>query len=182
MTTTATTKTIWNLDASHSELGFKVKHLMITNVSGSFGKFDVKVETDGDDFSTAKIHFTADTTSITTGSEQRDTHIKSPDFFDTVNYPEMKFESTSLLRKDDENYELFGDLTINMITNHVKLHVEYGGMETDPYGNLKAGFTINGKINRTLWDLNWNVPLAAGGLLVSEDVRIHAEVQFTKQA
>ena len=180
--TTATEKTIWNLDASHSEIGFKVKHMMITNVSGSFQKFDVKVETDGNDFSTAKIDFTAETASVTTGSEQRDGHIKSPDFFDTVNYPEMKFVSTELKKVDNENYELHGNLTINATTNPVKLNVEFGGFGKDPWGNEKAGFTINGKIKRTDWNLNWNAALEAGGLLVSEDVRIHAELQFSKQA
>ena len=179
-TTTATAKTLWNLDASHSELGFKVKHMMITNVSGSFGKFDVNVQTDGDDFSTSKIDFTADTDSITTGSEQRDGHIKTPDFFDTVNYPEMKFVSTEMKKVDNETYELYGNLAINAITNPVKLDVELGGMEVDPDGNLKVGWTRNGKIKRKEWNLNWNVPLAAGGFLVSDEVRIHAEVQFSK--
>lgn len=182
MTTTVTTKTIWNLDASHSELGFKVKHMMITNVSGSFGKFDVTVETDGDDFSTAKIDFTADVASVTTGSEQRDGHIKSPDFFDIANYPEMKFVSTEMKNLGNDNYELHGNLTINAITKPATLNVEFGGMGIDPWGNAKVGFTLNGKINRTKWNLLWNAPLAAGGLLVSEEVRIHADVQFSKQA
>jgi polyisoprenoid-binding protein YceI len=182
MTTTATTKTFWNLDASHSELGFKVKHMMITNVSGSFGKFDVTVETDGDDFSTAKIDFTADVASVTTGSEQRDGHIKSPDFFDKANYPEMKFVSTEMKNLGNDNYELHGNLTINAITKPATLNVEFGGMGIDPWGNAKVGFTLNGKINRTEWNLLWNAPLAAGGLLVSEEVRIHADVQFSKQA
>ena len=182
MTPTATTKTIWNLDASHSELGFKVKHMMITNVSGSFGKFDVTVETDGDDFSTAKIDFTADVASVTTGSEQRDGHIKSPDFFDKANYPEMKFVSTEIKNLGNDNYELHGNLTINAITKPATLNVEFGGMGIDPWGNAKVGFTLNGKINRTEWNLLWNAPLAAGGLLVSEEVRIHADVQFSKQA
>jgi len=182
MTTTATAKTIWNLDQSHSALGFKVKHMMITNVSGSFLKFDVNVETDGDDFSTASIHFTAETSSITTGSEQRDGHIKSPDFFDTVNYPEMKFVSKNLEKVDDNNFLLHGNLTINANTRPVTLDVESGGTGIDPWGNFKAGFTINGKIKRTDWGLVWNTPLSAGGLLVSEEVKIHADVQFSKQA
>ncbi len=181
MTTTAKAKTIWNLDASHSELGFKVKHMMITNVSGSFGKFDVNVETDGDDFSTAKINFNADVASFTTGSEQRDGHIKSPDFFDIAIYPEMKFVSSELKNLGNDNYELHGKLTINAITKPAILSVEFGGMGIDPWGNQKVGFTLNGKINRTEWNLSWNAPLAAGGLLVSEEVRIHAEVQFSKQ-
>ncbi len=182
MTNTATAKTIWNLDASHSEIGFKVKHMMITNVSGSFGKFEVNVETEGDDFSTAAISFTAETNSVTTGSEQRDGHIYSPDFFDVENYPEMKFVSTKLEKLNNENYLLHGDLTIKDITKPVKLDVEFGGSGKDPWGNEKVGFTIDGKIERTQWNLNWNAALEAGGFLVSEDVKIHASVQFSKQA
>ena len=145
MTTTATAKTQWNLDASHSEIGFKVKHLMISNVSGSFGKFHVKVETDGDDFSTAKIDFTAETASVTTGSEQRDGHIKAADFFDVENYAEMKFVSNNLEKLENDNYALHGDLTIKDITKPVKLDVEFGGSGKDPWGNEKVGFTLNGK-------------------------------------
>jgi polyisoprenoid-binding protein YceI len=182
MTTTATAKTIWNFDASHSELGFKVKHMMITNVSGTFQKFDVQVETDGEDFSSAKINFNADVASITTGSEQRDGHIKSPDFFDVANYPEMKFVSTEMKNLGNDQFELHGHLTINATTKPVILNVEHGGSGIDPWGNQKVGFTLNGKINRTDWNLVWNAPLAAGGLLVSEEVKIHAEVQFSKQA
>ena len=182
MTTTATAKTIWNLDASHSEIGFKVKHMMITNVSGSFGKFDVKAETYGDDFSTAAISFTAETNSITTGSEQRDGHIYSPDFFDVENYPKMEFISSKLEQITNDNYVLHGDLTIKDITKPVKLDVEFGGSGKDPWGNEKVGFTIDGKIKRTEWNLNWNAALEAGGLLVSEDVKIHASMQFSKSA
>jgi polyisoprenoid-binding protein YceI len=120
--------------------------------------------------------------SVTTGSEQRDGHIKSPDFFDKANYPEMKFVSTEMKNLGNDNYELHGNLTINAITKPATLNVEFGGMGIDPWGNAKVGFTLNGKINRTEWNLLWNAPLAAGGLLVSEEVRIHADVQFSKQA
>jgi len=181
MTTTTSKKTKWNLDASHSEIGFKVKHMMITNVSGSFGTFDVSTETDGDDFLTAKISFTADTNSISTGSEQRDGHLKSPDFFDTENYPQLKFESTSI-EKNGDNFTLNGNFTIKDITRAAKLHIEFGGLGVDPWGNQKAGFSLTGKINRTDWNLNWNAALEAGGLLVSEEVKLHAEIQLLKEA
>ncbi len=180
MTTTATTKTVWNLDASHSEIGFKVKHLMISNVSGTFGKFEVKAETEGDDFSTAQIAFSADINSLTTGNEQRDGHLKAADFFDVETYPEMVFNSTNLEKVDEMNYTLTGNLTIKGITSLVALNVEYGGFGIDPWGNQKIGFTLSGKINRNDWQLSWNAPLEAGGLLIGEEVKIFAELQFSK--
>ena len=180
MTTTDTTKTVWNLDASHSEIGFKVKHLMISNVSGTFGKFEVKAETEGDDFSTAQIAFSADINSLTTGNEQRDGHLKAADFFDVETYPEMVFNSTNLEKVDEMNYTLTGNLTIKGITSLVALNVEYGGFGIDPWGNQKIGFTLSGKINRNDWQLSWNAPLEAGGLLIGEEVKVFAELQFSK--
>jgi polyisoprenoid-binding protein YceI len=182
METATVTKTKWNLDPSHSEIGFKVKHMMITNVSGSFEKFDSQVETEDSDFTTAKIQFTADISSITTANKDRDNHLKSPDFFDAANFPQLKFVSTKLEKKDDENYVLQGNLTIRDVTKPVKFNVEFGGIGKDPWGNEKAGFTITGKINRTDYKLNWNAALETGGVLVSEEVRLQAEVQLVKQA
>jgi polyisoprenoid-binding protein YceI len=181
METATLTTTKWNLDPTHSEIGFKVKHMMITNVSGSFNKFDIQTETQGNDFTTANISFTADTDSITTANNDRDNHLKSADFFDAANFPQLKFVSTKLEKKDDENFVLHGNLTIRNITKPVKLNVEFGGIGKDPWGNEKAGFTLSGKINRTEWNLNWNAALEAGGVLVSEDVKLQAEVQLVKQ-
>lgn len=175
-------KTKWNLDPTHSEIGFKVKHMMITNVSGSFGKFDVQVETDEDDFSTAKIDFTADVNSITTANADRDSHLKSGDFFDVANYAQLKFTSTKLEKITEENYVLYGNLTIRDVTKPVKLTVEFGGIGKDPWGNEKAGFAIAGKINRTEFKLNWNAALETGGVLVSEEVKLYGEVQLIKKA
>lgn len=172
--------TNWNLDPTHSEIGFKVKHLMITNVTGYFQTFTASVTTEGDDFSTAKISFEADINSVNTNNEQRDGHLKSADFFDAANFPKITFASTRLEKKDEENFVLHGDLTIRGISKPVSLQAEFGGIGKDPWGNLKAGFTLNGKINRNDWNLSWNAPLEAGGLLVSEDVRLFAEVQFVK--
>ncbi len=180
MTTSSTTKTQWNLDASHSEIGFKVKHLMISNVSGSFAKFDVSVETQGDNFSTAQIAFSADINSLSTGNDQRDGHLKSGDFFDAENYPEMVFNSESLENIDETNYKLKGNLSLKGITAPVTLNVEYGGLGTDPWGNQKVGFTLSGRINRNDWQLTWNAPLETGGVLVGEEVKIYAELQFSK--
>jgi polyisoprenoid-binding protein YceI len=182
METATVTKTKWNLDPTHSEIGFKVKHMMITNVSGSFGKFDVDAQTDGNDFSTARIKFTADLDTISTANADRDNHLKSPDFFDAASYPRLTFTSSKIEKKDDENYLLHGDLTIKGITRPVKLNAEFGGIGKDPWGNEKAGFTITGKINRTNFGLNWNAALETGGVLVSDEVRLFAEVQLIKQA
>jgi polyisoprenoid-binding protein YceI len=182
METATVTKTTWNLDPVHSEIGFKVKHMMITNVSGSFEKFDAQVETDDSDFTTAKIQFTADINSITTGNKDRDNHLKSPDFFDAANYAELKFISSKLEKQDEENYILHGNLTIRDVTKPVKLNVEFGGIGKDPWGNQKAGFTITGKIKRTDFKLNWNAALETGGVLVGEEVKLQAEIQLVKQA
>ena len=180
METQTITKTKWNLDPTHSEIGFKVKHMMITNVSGSFGKFDVQAETEGHDFITAAITFTADINSISTGNGDRDNHLKSGDFFDAGNFAHLKFVSTKFEKKDEENYILSGDLTIKEITKPVKLAVEFGGIGKDPWGNEKAGFTISGKINRTDYHLNWNAALETGGVLVSEEVKLLGEIQLIK--
>lgn len=174
--------TTWNLDAAHSEITFKVKHMMITNVSGSFQKFDVNTTTEGDDFTTGKIDFSADVNSINTGNPDRDNHLKSADFFDAGKYSKLSFTSTKIEKKDNENYVLHGNLTIKDVTKPVKLNVEFGGIGKDPWGNQKAGFTLTGTIKRTDWNLNWNAALETGGVLVSEDVRLHADVQLIKQA
>lgn len=178
---TATKSTAkWVLDPVHSELTFKVKHMMITNVKGEFKNFTV--ETDGDDIVKSSITVTIDASSINTNSEQRDGHLKSADFFDVENHKEISFQSTSFKQKDDDEYELKGILTIKGISKEVSLAVEFGGINKDPWGNEKAGFSINGKINRKDWGLNWNAALETGGVLVSEDVKIAGEVQFVKQS
>jgi polyisoprenoid-binding protein YceI len=174
--------TKWTIDPSHSEIQFKVKHLMITTVTGSFKEFTSEVETQGDDFTTARIKFQASSASVYTNSDQRDGHLKSADFFDVEKFPNLKFESTSLEKVDDENFSLNGNLTIRDVTSPVKLNVEVGGTGKDPWGNLKAGFSLTGKINRKEWGLNWNAALESGGMLVSEEVRIFCEVQYAKQA
>ncbi len=182
MSTETIKTTKWNLDPTHSEVGFKVKHMMITNVSGSFESFAASVDTEGNDFETMKVTFTADLNSVSTGSADRDNHLKSADFFDAEKYPQLKFVSSKVEKKDEENYVLHGDLTIKDVTKPVRLDVEYGGIGKDPWGNEKAGFTLSGKINRTEFGLNWNAALETGGVLVSEDVRLVADVQVVKEA
>jgi len=174
-----TQKTIWNLDPTHSEITFKVKHLMISNVKGEFKNFSATIE--GEDFEKAKIKASIDTSSVDTNNNDRDTHLKSADFFDVENHKEMAFEGTSFKKVDDDEYKLTGILTIKGVNNEVTLDVEFGGMNKDPWGNEKTGFSLEGKINRKEWGLNWNAALESGGVLVSEDVKIQAELQFVKQ-
>jgi polyisoprenoid-binding protein YceI len=171
--------TNWIIDASHSEIQFKVKHLVITTVTGSFIEFSGTVEA-GDTFENAKISFEANTASINTNSEQRDGHLKSGDFFDAEKFPKLNFKATKFSKKGD-GFELIGDLTIKDITNSVTLAVEYGGTAKDPWGNTKAGFEVTGKINRKDFGLTWNAPTEAGGVLVSDEVKLIANVQLLKQ-
>ena len=173
--------TNWILDPSHSEVEFKVKHMMISNVSGEFKKFDATVETEGDDFMTAKATFTVDIDSIDTGTEQRDGHLKSVDFFDAANFPQLKFVTTKYDNVDnDGSYEVYGDLTIRGITKNVKLDAEFGGVIKDPWGSTRAGITITGKINRKDFGLTWSGATETGSLIVSEDVRLHVALEFVK--
>lgn len=173
--------TNWNLDPSHSEVTFKVKHMMITNVSGSFTDFNVTASSDGDDFSKANVNFSAKAASVNTGSAQRDGHLQSADFFDAEKYPEITFKSTSV-EKDGDDYKLQGDLTIKDVTKNITLNAEHGGIGKDPYGNIKAGFTVTGKINRKDFGLTWNAALETGGVMVSEEVKINCEIQLVKGA
>lgn len=180
METAISKKNRWVLDPAHSELTFKVKHMMISNVKGAFTDF--AVEMDGEDFSNSAIRVRINASSITTGNEQRDTHLKSADFFDVDNHKEIIFERTSFEKKEEDQYLLKGILTMRGISKEISLDVEFGGMNKDPWGNDKAGFSVSGKIRRKDWGLNWNAALEAGGVMVSEEVKISAEIQFVKQA
>ncbi|MBS1942461.1 MAG: YceI family protein [Bacteroidetes bacterium] len=178
----AATGVKWTIDPAHSEIQFKVKHMMISTVTGSFGKFGADIEANGDDLSTAKIRFHADVESITTGNGQRDGHLKSTDFFSGEKHPQITFVSTGSKSVDrDGSWTLLGDLSMNGITKPVQLDVEWGGVMKDPYGNTKAGVSIHGKVNRKDWGINWNAALEAGGVMVSDEVRIACEVQLVKQ-
>ncbi len=184
--TTATvptnTRTKWAVDPSHSEIVFKVKHLMIANVKGEFQKFNASIEAVGSDFRHAKVHATIDAAGIFTNDENRDKHLRSADFFDAEKHPHLTFDGTAMEHLSGNDYKLTGNLTIKGVTKPVTLDVEFGGRNTDPYCNEKLGFSLSGKINRKDWGLNWNAALETGGVLVSDEVRISAEVQFTQQA
>jgi len=170
----------WVLDPAHSELTFKVKHLMISNVKGEFKNFTAEI--DNEDFKKGSVKVTIETSSIFTNSTDRDNHLKSADFFDVENHPVMSFESNNFAKVDDTGFNLKGLLTIKGVSKEVELDVEFGGTNKDPWGNVKAGFSFSGKINRKDWGLNWNAALETGGVLVSDDVNISGEVQFVKQS
>lgn len=174
-------QTKWVLDPAHSEILFKVRHMMIANVKGEFRKFSATILTEGDDFSKGTAEVSIEAASVFTNNTDRDTHLKSPDFFDVEKYSELKFTGTSFARLDDERYLLKGILEIKGIKKEVSFDVEFGGINKDPWGNTKAGFSLHGKINRKDWELNWNAALETGGVLVSDEVKITADVQFAKE-
>lgn len=178
---TSPVKTKWILDPTHSELTFKVKHLMITNVKGEFQNFKASVDSDGPGFGSGKVSAIIDAGSIYTNNQDRDSHLKSADFFDVENHKEIIFEGTSFQKLDEDNYQLKGQLTMKGVTKQIALDVDFGGVVKDLYGNEKAGFSVNGKFSRKDWGLNWNAALEAGGVMVSDEVRINGEVQFVKQ-
>ncbi|MEP6464793.1 MAG: YceI family protein [Parafilimonas sp.] len=171
----------YKIDAAHSEITFKVKHLMISNVSGNFSKFDAAMESDKEDFTDASITFEADVDSISTNNEQRDAHLKNDDFFNVEKYPKLTFKSTSIEKKSDDEYTLTGDLTIREVTKPVSLNVTYSGSAVF-YGQNKFGFEITGKINRKDFGLKWNALTETGGIALSDDVRLALNIQMVKQA
>ena len=167
--------TTWKLDPTHSELTFKVKHMMISNVKGEFTNFDAEITTEDDTFSKAKVSASIKTDSVFTNNTDRDTHLKSADFFNAEKYPAITFEAEALTG------DVTGNLTINGVTKPVTLDVDFGGIGQDPWGNTKAGFSFEGKIKRSDFGLNWNATLEAGGVLVSDEVKIAGDLQFVKQ-
>ena len=173
---------IWKIDSMHSDVEFKIKHLMITNVTGYFGKYDATVESSNDDFTDAKISFEADVNSITTKNEQRDQHLLAEDFFHAAQYPKITFVSTGVKKVDDGEYKVTGDLTMRGVTKPVELAVEFSGIVKDPYGQTKAGFEIKGKVNRKDFGISFNAVTDNGGLMLGEEVKLGASVQFVKQA
>lgn len=176
-----TAKTKWVIDPSHSEIHFKVKHLVISTVTGKFDTFEGSVVSAGDSFEGAQVEFSANTASVNTGNADRDAHLQSPEFFDSANQPQLTFKSKSLKLKSDDNYILTGDLSIRGVTKSVELNVEHGGTTKDPWGNTKAGFEITGKINRKDFGLSWSAMTETGGLVVSDEVKLQLGVEVTKQ-
>jgi len=172
----------WKIDPMHSEVLFKVKHLMITTVTGYFRTINLDVETETEDFHTAKkIEFTADIDSIDTNNQQRDTHLKSTDFFNADEHAQLRFVGNKYEAKGDDA-KLHGDLTIRGVTKPITLNVEFGGIVVDPYGQTKAGFTVTGKVSRKEFGLTWSAVTEAGSVVVGDEIKIQAEIQLIKQA
>jgi len=174
------TKTKWAIDPTHSEVQFKVKHLVISTVRGSFKKFSGTVEGDDENFDGARVNFSLDVNSIDTNQADRDGHLKSPDFFAAEQHPSITFTNGTLRKITGNAYKLTGSLTIRGTAKVIEFDVEFGGIMKDPWNNIKAGFEINGKINRKDFGLNWNALTEAGGMVVGEDVKIHINVELVK--
>ena len=172
----------WQLDKSHSSVKFSVTHMMVSETEGNFKSFTGNVSAQKEDFSDLNADFSIQVNSINTDDEKRDGHLKSPDFFDAEKYPTITFKSTSFKKADEKTYKLAGQLTMHGVTKPVTFDVKYNGTAKDPYGNIKAGFTLDGKINRKDFGLTWNAATEAGGLLVGEDLKVQAEIQLVKQA
>jgi polyisoprenoid-binding protein YceI len=172
----------YSIDTTHSEVQFKVKHLVISTVSGHFQKFEGSLEANEADFSDAKIKFSADVNSIDTNNEQRDGHLKSDDFFNAEKFPSLTFVSKELKKEGLNNYKLIGDFTIRDITKTITLETEYTGLAIDPWGNTKIGFEVTGKINRLDYDLKWNALTEAGGAVVSSEIKLALNIQLVKNA
>ncbi len=172
----------WTIDPMHSEIGFKVRHLVISNVSGKFTAFEGTVQADKEDFSDAKVTFSADINSISTGPAQRDEHLKGPDFFDAANHPKLTFESTGITPKGGDEFDMSGNLTIRGVSKPVTLNVELGGIGPNAYGQTIAGFEINGKINRKDFGLNWSAVTETGGIVVGDEVKLQISAELVKEA
>jgi polyisoprenoid-binding protein YceI len=173
----STTK--WIIDPTHSEVSFKVKHLVISTVTGYFKKFEGSMESTSEDFDGAKVNFSAAIDSIDTNQTDRDNHLKSADFFDAVGHPNLTFSGA--IKNKSGVYKLVGDLTMRGTTKVVELDVDFGGVAGDPYGQTKAGFEIDGKVNRKEFGLSWSAITEAGSIVVSDQVRLHLNVQLVKQ-
>lgn len=179
MSTETITKTKWGIDPTHSEIQFKVKHLVISTVTGYFREFEGYVESETEDFDGAEVFFSAFTASVDTNVKDRDNHLKSDDFFNSEKFPNLTFKGE--LKKEGDDYKLLGDLTIRDVTKKAEFLAELGGVADDPYGNTKAGFEINGKVNRKEFGLKWDAVTEAGSVVVGDDVKLGLNVQVVKQ-
>ena len=173
--------TTWKIDPVHSKIGFSVRHLIISEVEGRFKSFEGSVTTDKEDFNGSKIVFSLDARSVLTDNTRRDNDLKSANFFDAEKYPEITFKSTSFEKVEGNKYKLEGNFTIKGITNHIIMDVIYGGTIKDPWGNMRAGFKITGKINRFDYNLKWNKLLEAGGAVVGKEITITCNIEVIKQ-
>jgi polyisoprenoid-binding protein YceI len=171
----------WNVDPVHSTVGFAVKHMGIATVRGEFREFEGKLEV-GDDLSTSKAYGKVKATSVETGEAQRDDHLRSPDFFDADQYPELSFESTRIEKLDDEEFRITGNLTIHGITNEIVLHADYQGTDVDPWGNERVGLEVTGQLSRADYGMKFNQALGSGNMLVGDKVKLELDISAVKQA
>lgn len=169
----------WNFDKAHSELVLKVKHMMISNVTGTFDEFDVALESEDESFKNANVNLVAQAASIQTRNAQRDEHLRSADFLETEKFPKITFISEGA---DLRSGKIKGELTIKDVSKEIELDVDFGGVNKDPWGNQKAGFSVEGKISRQDFGLTWNTVLESGGVMVSDIIRLSAELQFAQEA
>ncbi|MEX0965612.1 MAG: YceI family protein [Bacteroidia bacterium] len=174
-------RTKWEVDPSHSEVQFKAKHLVISTVTGTFKSFNGEMYTEGDKLDNATVNFTIDVKSLDTNASDRDNHLKSDDFFNAEKHPQIKFRDGILKQVKGDEYKLKGKLTIRETTKDVELDVEHGGMVTDPYGQKKAGFEVNGSINRKEYGLQWNAVTEAGSVVVGDTIKMHINVQLVQK-
>ncbi|CAM4133178.1 YceI family protein [Listeria booriae] len=171
----------WNVDPAHSSIEFQVKHMMVSKVKGAFKNFSADLTLDPEDLTTANLSFTVDAASIDTRQEQRDGHLKSPDFFDVENHPSITFQSTNIVADGSNEYKVTGDLTIRTITKPITFNVEYEGTSKDPMsGNMVAGFEGTGKFNRKDFELNYNAVLETGGVLIGDEVKLNIQIEVSK--
>lgn len=175
-------KVKWNVDAAHSSIDFSIRHMMISKVKGTFHDFDATVEADPNDLTTANIQLNIDVASVDTRNEDRDNHLRSGDFFEVEKYPKMTFQSTNIVKKGDDEYDLTGDLTLHGVTKPVTLSATFEGIAKDPWGNEVAGLSAKGKLKRSDFGLTWNNTLETGGVLVGDDVNITIEIEAHKEA
>ena len=171
----------WTIDPAHSEVQFKVKHLVISTVTGSFKNFEGTLVADKEDFSDSKISFSADIDSIETNNAQRDGHLKSPDFFDAANHPKLTFVSESFVKKSDTTFALKGKLTMRGTSKTIDITAEHGGTGKDLYGNTVTAFELNGKLNRQDFGLTWGALTEAGGAVVSDEIKLHLNIELKKE-
>jgi polyisoprenoid-binding protein YceI len=182
MRTSVATETItWQIDQAHSSIEFSVSHMLISNISGFFRKFEGKIISEGEDFTNAEVEASIDARTIDTNQEQRDKHLKSPEFLDAENHPDIRFKSTSIKMESEGTYLLTGDFTLRGITKKTNLYVKHNGTVKDNFGNIRAGFKITGEINRKEFDINWQASLDSGSLVAGDKVKISANIEIVHQ-
>jgi polyisoprenoid-binding protein YceI len=174
-------KQIWNIDGAHSEIGFKVRHMMITNVNGIFNTYTATMAADAADFSDAEISFEADIDSVSTRNEQRDGHLKGEEFFNAAQFPKVNFKSTSFNKTGDGLYTMKGMFNMHGVEKEVSMNVEFTGTVVDPWGQVKSGFEITGSLNRSEFGLTWNATSEDGSIVLDEVIKLALNVQMIKQ-